>query len=450
MNLVIVGVGKVGETLVANLINENHDIMIADINGDNVQSLVNRYDVNGVTGSALERGTLLSAGVDKADFVIACTAQDEKNILACVLARKLGAKYTIARVRDPEYFKEMENIKEDLGLDFLFNPELQTANEIAQVLKFPSAKSVESFADGKATMIEFAVADNSPIIEKPLMDVSKEYGNNFLFAMVKRGEEVFIPRGNFVLKGGDSVYMIASESALESFTKKANMFKRRAKSAFIIGGGKIAYYLAESLIKMGVDVKIVEKNEQRANELSAELPKATVLLFDATEQEALEEEKLKDSDACVTLTGMDEENVIISLYAKGQGVGKVVTKVDRPSIHSMVTQLGLDTVVSPRNVIANHILRFVRAHQADTGSGINTLYKMHDKAEALEFTVSEKFSAINVPLKKLGVKSGILIGGIVRDGAFILPTGDTEFSVGDKVIVITAVKQITDLSQILR
>lgn len=450
MNLVIIGVGKVGETLVANLINENHNIVVVDVDGVKVQSLVNRYDLNGVTGSALERDVLLSAGVDKADFFIACTAEDEKNILACVLARKLGAKYTIARVRAPEYFKEMENIKEDLGLDFLFNPELQSAIEIAQVLKFPSAKSVESFAGGRATMIEFDVAEDSPIIGKPIMEVSKENGNNFLFAMVQRGKEVLIPRGDFVLQAGDCVHMIASETALEEFAKKVKMFKRKAKSVFIIGGGKIAYYLANELIKGGVSVKIVEKNEQRANELSASLQQATVLLFDATDQEALEEEKLKDSDACVTLTGMDEQNVIVSLYAKGQGVSKVVTKVDRLSVLSMVAQLGLETVVSPRNVIANHILRFVRAHQEFTGSGINTLYKLHDKAEALEFTVSNNFTAIDVPLKKLGVKSGILIGGIVRDNEFILPTGETVLKNQDKVIVVTAIKQITDLNQILR
>jgi trk system potassium uptake protein TrkA len=450
MNLVVIGVGKVGETLVANLINENHDIVIVDTDGEKVQSLVNRYDVNGITGSALERDVLLNVGVDKADFFIACTAQDEKNILACVLARKLGAKYTIARVRDPEYFKEMENIKEDLGLDYLFNPELQSANEIAQVLKFPSAKSVESFADGKATMIEFDIASDSPVIGKPIMEVSKENGNNFLFAMVQRGEEVLIPRGDFVLKAGDSVWMIASEIALEDFAKKVKMFRRKAKSVFIIGGGKIAYYLAKELTENGVSVKIVEKNEQRANELSGELQKATVLLFDATDQEALEEEKLKDSDACVTLTGMDEQNVIVSLYAKGHGVSKVVTKVDRPSVLNMVSQLGLETVVSPRNVIANHIVRFVRAHQADTGNGINTLYKLHDKAEALEFTVNSNFPAIDVPLKKLGVKSGILIGGIVREGSFILPTGETSLKNGDKVIVVTAIKQITELNQILR
>lgn len=450
MNLVIVGVGKVGETLVANFINENHDIVVVDVDSDKVQSVVNRYDVNGVTGGGLERSVLLDAGVDKADFVIACTAQDEKNILCCVLAKHLGAKSTIARVRDPEYFKEMDNMKADLGLDYFFNPELQTAKEIAQVLKFPSAKSVESFADGHANMVEFDLLDGNPIIGKSLMEISKDYGNELLFAMIKRGEEVVIPRGDFVLNAGDSVYLIASETALANFTKKLQIFKRRSKSVFVIGGGKIAYYLAKELINLGVSVKIVEKNLTRANELSESLPSATVLLCDGTDQEALEEEKLKDSDACVTLTGMDEENVIISLYAKEQGVHKVITKVDRPSVHNMVKQLGLDTVVSPRNVIANHIVRFVRAHQADTGNGINTLYKLGDKAEALEFTVSDTFAKIDVPLKNLGVKRGILIGGIVRGNQFILPSGETTLKNGDKVIVVTAIKQITELTQILK
>ena len=450
MNLVIIGVGKVGETLVSNFAEENHDIMVVDLEPNKVQNAVNRYDVNGLTGGCLERSVLLDAGVNKADFVICCTAQDEKNILCCVLAKKLGAKYTIARVRDPEYFKEMENMKEVLGLDFFFNPELQSAKEIAQVLKFPSANSVDSFASGKATMVEFDVMPDSPIVGKRIMEISKEYGNNFLFAMIKREEEVFIPRGDFIVNANDGIYLIATETALESFTKKIQIFKRKAKSIFVIGGGKIAYYLAKELIRSGVSVKIVEKNENRANELSCELPHVTVLCFDGTDQEALDEEKLKDSDACVTLTGMDEENAIISLYAKGQGVGKVITKIDRSSVLNMVKPLGLDTVVSLRNVIANHIVRFVREHQADTGNGINTLYKLHDKAEALEFTVTETFPKTKVSLKNLGVKSGVLIGGVVRDGEFILPDGETEFLVGDKVIVVTAVKQITELTQILR
>ena len=450
MNLVIIGVGKVGETLVANLIHENHNIVVVDINPERIQDVVNRYDVNGVSGGGLERKVLLSAGVDKADFVIACTAQDEKNILCCVLARKLGAKSTIARVRDPEYYKEMGNMREVLGLDFFFNPELETAKEIYQVLKFPSASSVESFAGGKATMVEFVVADGNPIVGKQIKDISAEYGNDFLFGMIARGEDIIIPRGDFIVEAGDNVYLIASNTSLENFTKKLQIFKRSSKSVFIIGGGKIAYYLAKQLISSGISVKIMEKNEVRANELSGELSSATILLCDGTEQEVLEEEKLKDSDACVALTGMDEENVIISLYAKEQGVPKVITKVDRPSVHNMVKQLGLDTVLSPRNVIANEIVRFVRAHQAYTGNGVNTLYKLGDKAEALEFTVNDNFSKVDVAIKDLGVKNGILLGGIVRENQFVLPSGETKLQKGDKVIVVTAVRNITELSQILK
>ena len=450
MNLVIIGAGKVGETLVANLINENHDIVVVDIDADKVQSTVNRYDVNGIAGGGLERSVLLDAGVDKADFVIACTAQDEKNILCCVLAKKLGARYTIARVRDPEYFKEMDNMKEVLGLDFFFNPELQTGKEIAQVMKFPFARSVESFAGGKATMVEFTVSPDSAFCYKSLMSVVRESGGSFLVGMVRRGEQVIIPRGDFMLKENDTVYLIASDTEMAAIMKKLKMHKNRAKSVFIIGGGKIAYYLAQELLNMGVNVKIVEHDKNRAAELSKELTKATVLCFDGTDHEALGEEKLKNSDACITLTGMDEENVIISLYAKEIGVKKVVTKVDRPSVLKMAKDFGLETIVSPRNVIANHIVSFVRAHQAHTGNGINTLYRLHDKAEALEFTVGDNFSALGVPLKELNIKKDVLIGGIVRGEEFILPDGDTCFRKGDEVIVMTAVGKISELAEILK
>lgn len=449
MNLIIVGAGKVGSTLVENILHENHDIVVVDSDGETVSSVVNRYDVKGIIGGGLERNVLLDAGIDKADFLIACTPRDEMNILCCVLARKLGAKKTIARVRDPEYFKEMENMREDLGLDYFFNPEFQTAAEIAQVLKFPSAKNVESFADGRANMVEFHISEGNPVVGKSLMQIKKEYGNKILIGMVSRGNEVFIPRGDFVIESGDDIHIIAAEAELAAFSKKLKMFKPRAKSAFIIGGGKIAYYLAKILIDSGVSVKIAEKEKTRAEELSRLLSKATVILGDGTEQEILDEESLKESDACITLTGMDEENVMISLYAK-QKVGKAITKVDRPSVLGMVKMLGLDTVVSPRIAIANHIIRFVRAHQADSGSGINTLYKFHDRVEALEFTVSEDFKGAGVALKDLGVKSNILIGGIVRGEEFILPGGDSKLMTGDKVIVVTAVRKITELKQILR
>ena len=403
MNLVIVGVGKVGETLVENLVNEKHDIVVVDVDAVKVTALVNRYDVNGVAGGGLERSVLLDAGVDKADFLIASTNRDEMNILCCVLARKLGAKRTIARVRDPEYFKEMENMREDLGLDYFFNPERQTATEIAQVLKFPSAKKVESFAGGRANMVEFAITGNNPLIGKSLMQISKEYGNKILIGMVERGNEAIIPRGDFVINSGDSVHIIGAEQEIALFAKKLKIFKRRAKSIFIIGGGKIAYYLSKQISALGTSIKIVERDEQRAAELSETLPQATVLCCDGTDHEALEEEKLQDSDALISLTGIDEENVIVSLYAKERGVDTVIAKVDRPSIMSMVKTMGIDTVVSPRNVIANHIVRFVRANQTAKDSGIITLYRLHDMVEVVEFSVSKDFEQLGTPIKDMAI-----------------------------------------------
>ena len=450
MNLVIIGVGKVGQTLVENLVNEKHDIVVVDVDAVKVSAAVNYYDVKGVVGGGLERRVLLDAGVDKADFVIASTNRDEMNILCCVLARKLGAKRTIARVRDPEYFKEMENMREDLGLDYFFNPELQTATEIAQVLKFPSAKKVESFAGGRANMVEFSVMENNPLIGKTLMQISKEYGNKILIGMVERGKEAIIPRGDFVVNIGDCVHIIGSEQEIALFAKKLKMFKRKAKSVFIIGGGKIAFYLSKQISSIGTSVKIVEKDEQRAAELAEALPQATVLCCDGTDHEALKEEKFKDSDALIALTGVDEENVIVALYAKEQGVDKVVAKVDRPTIMNMVKSMGIDTVLSPRNVIADHIVRFVRANQTANQSGIITLYRLHDMVEVVEFSVGDEFSYIGSPLKDMPIKRGILVGGIVRDKEFILPTGFSSFERGDRVIIVTSVKHITELKQNLR
>lgn len=450
MNIVIVGVGKVGETLVGNFLREKHDVTIIDAEYETIGNVVNRYDVKGIVGNGLERNVLIDAGVDKADLLIASTSRDEVNILCCVLAKKIGVQRTIARVRDPEYFKEMENMRTDLGLDFAFNPELTTALEIAHILKFPSAKSVENFAGGKARMAEFEITGNNPLIGKTLQQISKEYGNKILICVVRRGDKAIVPHGDFTIACDDFIYIIADEQEIVSFCKKIKIFKPRAKSAFIIGGGKIGYYLAQELLDSGVSVKIVESDEERAAELSELLPAATVIVGNATEQEVLDEENLKESDACITLTGMDEENVIISLYAKQSKVDKIITKIDRPSILKMVKMLGLDSVVTPRNVIANHIVRFVRAYSLATGEGIDTLYKIGNKAEAMEFTVSESFKGVNTPLKKLSIKKNLLIGGIVRGDEFILPSGDSQIEVGDRVIVVSEEKQITKLSQILR
>ena len=450
MKIIIVGAGKVGITLIENFVKEGHDVIFVDISNSAVEYVVNHYDTNGVVGSGLERQVLLDAGAETADFVIACTSRDEMNILCCSLAKKLGAGRTIARVRDPQLFTEMEDMRDYLGVDLAFNPELQTAMEIAQVLKFPSAKSVDSFADGKALMVEFDIGAKNPIVGKTLMQISAEYGYKLLFCMIKRGEKTLIPRGDFVIEPNDAVYIIAKESELAAFCKKLKIFKPRAKSVFIVGGGKIAYYLAKDLLNDGVSVKILESDKARCEELSAGLPEATILHGDGTDQTILDEEGLHDSDGCVTLTGMDEENVIISLYAQQKEVDKIVTKVDRASVSEMVKKLGLDTVVSPKNVIANRIIMFVRAAQAEFSDSIDALYILNDEVEALQFTVTDDFDKQDVPLSKLKIKKDVLVGGIVRGGEYIFPSGDTCLQVGDKVIVVTTIKQIGGMPEIFR
>lgn len=447
MKIIILGAGKVGATLIKSFINEGHDVVILDIDADAVADRVNRFDINGVIGGGAERNALLEAGVEEADFLIACTSQDEVNILSCVIAKKLGAKHTIARVRDPQYFSEMDSVRDIIGLDWAFNPERQTALEIERLVKFPSAKSIESFASGKALMVEFDVLEGNPIIGKNIMEIGKDFKNNVLFGIIKRDGSAIIPKGDTKVNKGDVIYIIGAEIDIINFSKKLKIFKPRSKSCFIVGGGKVAYYLGKALLKDGIDVKILENDKERANFLSEELPKATILLGDGTDHSVLEEEGLKNADACVTLMGVDEQNVIVSLFAKMKGVAKVVTNVDRSIISSMVTQFGLDTVISPRKVIASHIIKHVRA--TEVKDGINNLYMLTKDVEAVEFTVKSSFEKKGIPLKSLNVKKNFLIGGVVREGEFVLPTGDTDLRENDRVIVVSKGEQINELRDIL-
>ncbi len=450
MKIILIGVGGVGEALLQHFIRENHDVTILDTNGKLVEHLVNLYDVRGIVGGGLERDVLVEAGADQADVIIACANRDELNILACVLAKKLGAKHAVARVRDPEYFREIENLRNDLGLDMVFNPEQKTAEEIDNVLNFPSALNVESFASGKAIMAEFLISSDNQIAGNSVMDVSRAMGCKVLFGLVVRGKKTYIPHGDFILDNGDKIYLIGNEKDVALFCKKIKLYKSPAKSVFVVGGGMVTYYLADTLLKKGTDVKIVESSEARCTQLAENLPKATVILGDGTDQSLLDEEGIADTDACVTLTGFDEGNVMISLYAKQKNNGKIITKLDRPNLLSMATNLGLDTVISPRIAIANHILRFIRANKTDEAKGINTYYRLNDKAEALEFLVDGQFKHLGKPLKTLRMKKDGLIGGIVREDQFVLPSGDTAILEGDKVIVVTGVKQISKLDQIFK
>ena len=450
MKVVIVGIGKVGESLATRLLKEKHDVIVVDEDYQTVEDIVNKSDVKGVVGNCLERRILADAEVYEADCFFACTLRDELNILSAVLAKKMGAKRVVARVRDPKYLSSLESLKDELGVDMFFNPEYRTAMEIAQVLKFPSAISADSFASGRVALTEFRITENSPIRNMTVMDAAKTAGGQMLFAVVSRGNQVFIPSGDFVLNAGDLVHIAAEEKNLLELSKKINVFKQRAKSVIIVGGGRIAYYLAKELLNEGVKVKIIEINEDRCRDLDEELTKATVICADGTEPDILEEEGIKSVDAFVALTGIDEENAVISLYAASLSDIKVVTKISSPPLAKMVSKLGLDSVIAPREVITDQLIRFVRAQQTEDGEGINALYRIHDKAEAIEFTVQADFPGIGTPLKSLKLKKNVLLCGVVRGEEFILPSGDTALSVHDKVLVVTGVKQVTELDQILR
>ena len=450
MKVVIVGIGKVGDALATRLLKEKHDVTVVDEDFQTVEDVVNKSDVKGVVGNCLERRILADAEVDQADCFFACTLRDELNILSAVLAKKMGAKRVVARVRDPKYLSSLESLKGELGVDMFFNPEYRTALEIAQVLKFPSAISADSFASGKVTLTEFRITEKSPIRDMTVMEAARKAGGSMLFAVVSRGNQVFIPAGDFRLQAGDLVHIAAEETALLDLSKKIDLFKQKAKSVIIVGGGRIAYYLAKELLKDGVKVKIIEINEERCRELDEELTKAVVICADGTEPSVLEEEGVKNADAFVALTGLDEENAVISLFAASLGDIKVVTKISSEPLAKMVLKLGLDSVIAPREVITDQLIRFVRAEQTDDGEGINALYRIHDKAEALEFTVQPDFPGLNTPLKSLKLKKNVLLCGVVRGKEFILPSGDTTLCVHDKVLVVTGVKQVTELDQILK
>ena len=450
MKVVIVGIGKIGESLATRLLKEKHDVTVVDEDYQTVDDIVNRSDVKGVVGSCLERHILSEAEADKADCFFACTPRDELNILSAVLAKKMGAKRVVARVRDPKYLSSLESLKDELNVDMIFNPEYRTALEIRQILKFPSAISADSFASGNVSLTEFRIPEDSPIRDMTVRDAARTAGGNMLFAVVSRDNKVYIPNGDFVLQANDLVHIAAEEKNLLELSKKINVFKQKAKSVVILGGGRISYYLAKELLADGVKVKIIEIDEDRCRELDAELTKATVICADGTETDVLEEEGIRSADALIAMTGMDEENAVISLFAASLGHLKVVPMITSTPLAKMVRRLGLDSVIAPHEVIADQLVRFVRANQVDEGEGINALYRIHDKAEAIEFTVQPDFPGIGIPLKSLKVKNNVLLCGVVRDGEFILPSGETTLNVHDKVLVVTGVKQVTELDQILK
>lgn len=451
MNIIIVGCGKVGQALVKQLsFEEEHNLTVIDLRANVVQDLTASFDIMGYVGSGASLDTLLDAGIEEADILIAVTGSDELNLLTCLIARKSGHCETIARVRNPEYGKELNLFKEDLGLAMIINPEYTAANEIARLLRFPSAIQIDTFAKGRIEILKFKVPEGSVLDKLRIADMNQKLKLDVLVCGVERDSSVYIPGGDFVLRSGDLVSIVASIESCAAFFKKIGVKTNRVKNTVIVGGGATAFYLAKQLLKTGIHVKIIEQNQDRCDILCRLLPKATVINADGTDTRVLLEEGIESSESFVSLTNIDEENILLSLFAKTKTDGKLITKINRIAYDDVINSLDLGTTIYPKNITAEYIVKFVRAKNNSIGSNIETMHHILDgKAEALEFRITDTSPVTGIPLGELSLKDNTLVACINRNGHIISPRGQDMILPGDTVIVVTAKTGFDDISDIL-
>ena len=450
MKIIIVGLGKVGQSLALELGNEDNEIKVIDCREEIVQEITSQNDFMGVVGNGSTYSIQMEAGIESADLMIAVTGSDELNLLCCLIAKKAGNCHTIARVRNPEYSTELDFIKEELGLAMVINPELAAAGEVAQALQFPSAIEVNSFVRNRVRLLKFRVPERSALANMRIADLPSKLRSHVLICAVERGEEVIIPNGNTMLYARDVVSVIGKASDANEFFRQAGIVTNQVKNLMIVGGSPIAYYLAKIMINSGVRVKIVEKSMKRCEELSDLLPKATIVYGDGTDKDLLLEEGIDRYESFAALTNIDEENILLSLYARKTGEKKLITKINRIAFDEVIRELDLDTVVYPKNITAEHIIRYVRSMKNSLGSNVETLHKiLGGKAEALEFVIRGNSRVTGVALHELAIKDGVLIAGIARDGKVLIPRGSDKIMQGDSVIVITRYRGLNDVEDIL-
>ena len=451
MNIIIVGAGKVGTTIADQLSSENHNITIIDLNQKKVEEAEEEFDAMGIVGNGASHQVQVEAGVMDAELLIAVTGSDELNLLCCLIAKKTGKCQTIARVRNPIYSKEVNFIKRQMGLSVVINPELTAAQEISQLLRLPYAKKVDTFARGRVEMIKFRMNPELHMDGLQVADIISKMKCDIMICGVERQGQVVIPNGDFVLKNNDMVSMMAVPKETAKFFRKMGIPTHQAKSTLIVGGGTIAYYLAKQLLEMRVDVRIIEQNKERCEMLSEQLPEATVLQGDGTDKEFLLEEGLMHTDSFVALTNMDEENLMLALLARKYSNAKLIAKVNRIHFEEVVDELDIDSVIYPKNLAADHIVRYTRAMQNSLGSNVETLYKILDgQAEALEFVIREDSSVTNQRLMDLPLKDHLLVCYISRYGKLKMARGQDMLKVGDSVIIVTTHKGLHDITDILK
>jgi len=451
MKIIIVGAGKVGELLCKDLAIEGNDITLIEEDPKILDRILSSSDIMGLVGNGANCEVLKEASVETADIFIAVTHSDEINIISSVIAKKMGAKYTIARVRNPEYSSQMKFMSDSLGIDIMLNPEAEAAFFIARNLEFPNALNVETFAGNKVNLVEILVEKDTYLDGIKLMEFKNKYFASLLVCIVKRGQEIHIPTGNFILQAGDRIYVTGIQSELSKFYKSLGHKEKRIKSVIIIGGGRITYYLTDMLLEKMMDIKIIEINEDKARELSGIYENAVIVHGDGTDSELLDEERFGEYDACISLTGIDEENIILSMYANKLGIKKTITKINGISLFNVLELVGLQSIVTPKKIIADYIIRIVRSLVSSQGENIETLYRLVDNnVEAIEFKVPENSDVINIPLKDLDTKDNLLIAYILRNGLLIFPGGLDVLKPKDRVIIVTTEKFLDDINKILK
>ena len=452
MKIIVIGCGKVGTTILARLVEEGHDVTAMDAAPSVIREITDIYDAMAVCGSGTDCDALSEAGVEKAEVVIAATDSDEKNMLACFLAKKMGAVHTIARIRNPGYKERgLGFMRHHLDLDLVINPELHAATELAHALQLPAAAKLESFSRRRLEMVEMRLKPDSPLVGMSLLDLRKKYDAAFLVGVIQRGERVFIPGGGECLCAGDRIGLTAAPQELQKLLKMLVPDSKQTRDVLILGASRTAYYLAKRLLAAGCRVKIIDRDEARCGEFAEMLPKAVLICGDGSRQELLLEEGLTGVDALVTLTGLDEQNILVAMFAASKKVPKVAAKISRAELLPMAQNLGLDSIVSPRSTVADSVLQYIRALENSMGSSVETLYKLMDEqVEALEFTVRPDFRHVQIPLREMPLKDGILLAGLLRGRKTILPTGDDVLLAGDQVVVLAAGQRLQDLSDIIR
>ncbi len=451
MNIIVVGCGKVGCTLAEQLCKEGHDISVIDIDNKVVEEITNSFDALGITGNGASYSTQMEAGVDKAHLLIAVTGSDELNLLCCLIARKASKCKTMARVRNPIYSSEVAFIKEELGLSMVINPEYDAACEITRLLRFPSAIDINTFHNGSVELLNFIVQKDSILHDMQVKDIHSKLKCDILVSIIESEEGIIIPTGESVIKEGNMLSIVATHRSAMEFFVKIGMVNNPVKNAMLIGGGDLSFYLARQLINYGISVKIIERDLARCEELSEILPRAMIINGDGTDTNLLLEEGMVESESVVTLTGMDEENILLSMYAKSKTKGKLITKVNRIKFDEVIQSLNLGSIISPKYITLQYIIQYVRAMNNSIGSNVETLYKIKkDKAEALEFYVNEGSKLIGIPIEKLQLKKNLIICTINRKGRAITPKGKDCIHKDDHVIVVTTNVGLHDLSDIVR